>query len=101
MNLTLDSLLADWVSPRVRRLVHALLSLALLVVTAVLAANGDWKIALISLAGTFYAAMNKANTPATDLDPAGSGTDLDLGEITDGTTGEVYPLYSPGDTGSY
>lgn len=69
MNLNLiallDSLLEDWASPKVRRLIHALLALALFVITAVLAAGGDWKAALGTLAVTVYAAMNKANTPPT------------------------------------
>lgn len=87
----LDSLLEDWASPRVRRLVHALLALALLVVTTVLAAGGDWKVALGTLAVTIYAAMNKANTPAAtvylpemvDDDPATyTYTDDGLGETS-------------------
>lgn len=71
----LDSLLSDWASPRVRRLIHALIAAALLVVSAILAADGDWKAALLSLAVTAYAAMNKANTPPATLDAAGEDSE--------------------------
>jgi hypothetical protein len=65
----LDKFLADYASPRTRRLVHLALALGLLVLSAVLAADGDWEKALISLAATLYAAVNKANTPAvTEVD---------------------------------
>lgn len=93
---TLDALLADWASPRVRRLVHALLALILIIVTAVLAAGGDWEAALISLVGTVYAALNKANTPAVDLDSAGVST----GEDDDLTYEEAGGLDFPEDPGT-
>lgn len=75
----LDSILSDWASPRVRRLVHALIALVLVIVSAVMAADGDFKAAALSLAVTIYAAINKANTPATDLEVAGSSTYEDDG----------------------
>lgn len=59
----IDQVLADWASPRVRRLVHALILLAGIVGTTVLAANGDWKVAALTLLGGLYAAGNHANTP--------------------------------------
>lgn len=58
----LDSVLKDYLSPKHRRLFHLVLAAVLLVVSAVLTADGDWKQALISLAGTVYAYANKANT---------------------------------------
>ncbi len=76
MNMTnpleiIDGILSDWASPKVRRLIHALIALGLLVGSAVLAADGDWAVAALALFGTLYAAVNKANTPATPLGDAG------------------------------
>lgn len=63
----LDTILKDWVSPRVRRLLHALLAVGLVVATAYYAADGDWKVALATLVAAAYAAANKANTtPESD-----------------------------------
>jgi hypothetical protein len=67
----IDSILSDWASPKVRRLIHALIALGLLVGSAVLAADGDWAVAALTLFGTLYAAVNKANTPAVALSDAG------------------------------
>jgi hypothetical protein len=78
----LDALLADWASPRVRRLIHTLLALVLVVVTAVLAAGGDWKVALGTLLAALYAAINKANTP-------GETVYLETGEDENLGTGPV------------
>lgn len=58
----LDSLLADYASPRTRRLIHFMIAMTMLIVSALLVAEGDWKKALLSLAATLYAAVNKANT---------------------------------------
>lgn len=58
----LDNVLKDYLSPKHRRLAHLILAIVLLVISALLTANGDWKQALISLAGTLYAYANKANT---------------------------------------
>lgn len=88
---TLDNLLSDWASPRVRRLIHALLALALLVATAVLAYDGDWKAALLSLGATLYAAVNKANTPSTTLDEAGAGDEFDDGLSYEEAGGMPFP----------
>jgi hypothetical protein len=67
----LDQILADYTSPKVRRLIHSLVLLVAALVTVYLAAGKDWKQAAIALAASLYAAANKANTPATTLDPAG------------------------------
>lgn len=66
----LDAILIDWVSPRVRRLIHSLLLFAAAVLTIVLSVDGDWEQALIALVAVFYTASNRSNTPATTL-PAG------------------------------
>ncbi len=58
----LDRILQDWASPRVRRLVHGLLSLAAVVGAIILAADGDWVIAALALIAAVYPAANKANT---------------------------------------
>jgi len=93
MNLinSLDKILSDWTSPRVRRLVHALLALGLLVLTVWQAADGDWKIALASLAATLYAAANKANTPATPLTDAGVDDTVDDGLTYEEAGGGEFP----------
>lgn len=79
----LDSLLADWASPRVRRLVHGLLTIAAMVVTAYFAAEQDWSKAIAALVAMFYTEANRANTPAT---PLTSPDDID--ETDDGLTYE-------------
>lgn len=94
LNNLLDTLLGDWASPRVRRLVHALIAAVLVVVSAVLAADGDWQAALISLAVTVYAAMNKANTPATALDEAGEDSEVDDGLTYEEAGGQDFPRLS-------
>ena len=63
----LDSLLADYASPRVRRLIHGLIALACTGVTIWLGAEGDWRLALLTLAAALDAGANKANTSASDL----------------------------------
>lgn len=63
----LDLILADWASPRVRRLVHALVLAGVALLTIVLSVDGDWKAALLAAATAVYAAANKANTPSTAL----------------------------------
>lgn len=60
----LDSILEDYASPRLRRLIHTLILLVVAVVAIWLAAEGDWKKFLVALGATFYAAANKANTHA-------------------------------------
>lgn len=62
----LDSILSDYASPRVRRLVHSILLLVVAVVTVVTAVDGDWEKALLSLAATIYAGANRANTTPED-----------------------------------
>lgn len=59
----IDGILADWASPRVRRLVHALILLAGLVGSAWLAADGDWKAAAAALIAGLYGGANHANVP--------------------------------------
>lgn len=61
-----DSILADYASPRVRRLIHSLILLVVALVTIYLAADKEWKEFIISLGVTLYAAANKANTQPTD-----------------------------------
>lgn len=64
----LDSILADYASPKVRRLVHSVLLLGLVIAIAVLSFDGDWLAALTASAAAVYAALNRANTPAAPLD---------------------------------
>lgn len=64
----LDSVLADWVSPRVRRAIHALIMLAVALVAIWMAVDGDWVEMIIAIATTLYAASNTANTPPADYD---------------------------------
>lgn len=66
----LDAILADWVSPRARRLIHSLLLLAAVVTAGWLASDGDWGEALIAAVAAFYAASNRSNTQP-NLKPAG------------------------------
>lgn len=61
----LDMLLADWASPKVRRLIHGLLTLALGLVALWLAMEGDWQEFLLALVAAVYAGANKANTPVS------------------------------------
>ncbi len=58
----LDSILVDWASPRVRRLIHGLLLFAAFCATGWLAVDGDWKKALAALAAAIYVGSNHANT---------------------------------------
>jgi hypothetical protein len=58
----IDSLLRDWASPRVRRLIHGLILLAVVVGGIWLAADGDWVKFAGALLAAFYAASNVANT---------------------------------------
>lgn len=76
----IDAVLADWASERVRRSVHALILLGASAVTIWLAAEGDWKVALLSLAAVLYAGSNHANTPDSALptDSLHGGTDETL-----------------------
>jgi hypothetical protein len=60
----IDQILSDWASPKVRRLVHGLIALAAVVTAIVLAADGDWVVAVIALIAAVYPAANKANTGA-------------------------------------
>lgn len=58
----LDLILSDYASPKARRTIHSLILLAGAVVTIVLAAGGDWKVAVFSLLAALYAGANRANT---------------------------------------
>jgi hypothetical protein len=62
----LDDILADYASPRVRRLVHSLLFLIAAVVAIWMAAQGDWKKFFIALGAALYADTNRVNTTPTD-----------------------------------
>lgn len=87
----LDNLLADYASPKVRRLIHSLLFLGLAIAVAVLTFDGDWVKALVAAAGLVYAALNKANTPGTDLDPAGVTSESDDGLSYEQSGGQPFP----------
>lgn len=80
----LDSLLGDWATPKVRRLIHGLVLLAVAVAGIWLAANGDWTEFIVAIVAAVYAAANKANTPATDLADAGD----DEPDVEDGLSYE-------------
>lgn len=90
----LDSILAEYLSPRARRAVHSLLLLVGLVVTVWLAVEKDWTEAIIALVGALYAGANRANTPAEPtvsevadaLDAAGVEAEVRLSTAG----GEVY-----------
>ena len=58
----LDNLLADWASPKVRRLVHGLLLLVASVASIYLAVEGDWLQCIVALIATLYVGSNRANT---------------------------------------
>ena len=85
----LDLILADWASPKVRRLIHNLIALGVSLVGIWLAANGDWLVALGALATAVYAASNRANTPQADLagDPETTPRD-EYDELDDGLSYE-------------
>lgn len=65
----IDSILEDYAGPKVRRTIHAVLALALVLFTIWQAAGGDWKEAIAALAVALYAGANKANTPAVPEQP--------------------------------
>lgn len=96
----LDSLLSDWASPRVRRLIHGLLLLAAVIIGIWLAVDGDWKEFVAAMIAAVYAASNVANTPAVDLAPAGVDRDVDDGltyEESGGLPLDEYPDEDPAD----
>lgn len=88
----LDQLLADYASPRVRRLIHSLVLLGVALYTVFEAAGRDWKQAGIALAVALYAAANKANTPATALDPAGHDTQPEDDQSYEEAGGLSFPV---------
>jgi hypothetical protein len=74
----LDSLLSDYVPPKYRRLIHALVLLVAAGITIWEASDHDWRKAAIAAAAALYAAANKANTdpdanPASAPEPEVSG----------------------------
>lgn len=77
----IDDLLADYLSARARRTVHTLLLLAALVATVWLAADGDWKEALVTLAASLYAGANRANTPDDGDNEPGLSEDTEGGIV--------------------
>lgn len=64
----IDSLLKDWTSPRVRRLIHGLLSLALALVALWSATEGNWQAFAAALAAALYTESNRANTGVSGND---------------------------------
>lgn len=58
----IDSLLEDYASPKARRAIHSLIVLVAVIVTIILAAGGDWKVAIGTLVAAIYAGANHANT---------------------------------------
>ena len=73
----IDALLTEWASPKVRRSIHALLSLALIVATVWVAAEGNWEVALGTLIATLYTEANRVNTPDPDEDDDPSDAEED------------------------
>lgn len=69
----LDSVLTDWTSARVRRLIHAIVLLLLFLAGLWLTAQGNWKEALGALVAAGYAASNHSNTPIEPLPTIVSG----------------------------
>ena len=69
----IDSILEDWASPRVRRLIHGLLLLAATLAGLWLAADGDWIEALGALVAAMYVGSNHANTHDSPQEPEDSG----------------------------
>lgn len=61
----LDDLLADWVSARVRRLIHTALSALVVLVSIWFAVEGDWVQFGIAVLALFYTESNRANTPVS------------------------------------
>lgn len=97
----LDQLLADYTSPKIRRLIHSLVLLGAALVAVYLAAGKDWKQAAIALAASLYAAANKANTTVTPLDPAGYDSDPgDDDETYEDAGGAAFPDEHPEDATS-
>lgn len=80
--MTLDALLNEYLPVKYRRLVHALILLAGVVLAAWTAADHDWRKAGVSLAVALYAAANKANTTVSDdnVDLGGDVTEDDQSE---------------------
>lgn len=70
----IDGLLADYASPKVRRLLHTLLVLLVALVAIWQAAEGDWKKFGLALLAMIYAEANRANTPPTS--PFGPDDDV-------------------------
>lgn len=69
----IDTILEDWASPRVRRLIHGLLLLAVTLAGIWLAAGGDWIEALGALVAAVYVSSNHANTHDDSWGPSDSG----------------------------
>ena len=65
----LDTLLVEWASPKWRRTIHGLLTLALALSAIWTASSGDWRVALGALAAAVYTEANRVNThPDEDAD---------------------------------
>lgn len=64
-----DSVLEDWVSPRVRRTLHSLILIASILGALWVASEGNWGAFAGTLVAAFYAGSNRANTgDSGDLD---------------------------------
>lgn len=65
----LDQILTDYASPKVRRVVHALVALAVSLLGIYLAAEGDWAKAGAAVLALLYAEANRVNTPIPEPEP--------------------------------
>lgn len=66
----LDSLLADYLNPKQRRLLHSLIALSAALFALWFAAKGDWEQFVLLLGPALYAAANRANTSAVTPEEA-------------------------------
>lgn len=58
----IDAILADWTSPRVRRTLHGLLSLALIALAVWFGVEQDWREFVLAALAALYTESNRANT---------------------------------------
>lgn len=64
----IDQILTDYASPKVRRFVHSLVSLAIALLGVYLAAEGDWAKAGAALLALVYTEANRVNTPDPEVE---------------------------------
>lgn len=96
----LDSLLQDWASPKVRRVIHSLVLLLLGLFALWQTFDGNWEAVVGALAAAVYAESNRANTPPIEVEtPNTEIDDYDGNDYPDYTEGEteddVYPEDGP------